>query len=199
MLALVPTLLACARAPGPEICPRIDAGDLVISELRGPQTGNDVVDQYIELYNASDRTIDLQGVVIRQIARNGDLHELLIRESFEVAAGDYVVIGPQLEPKAWVDYAAGSELGTGDLIRTGSGFFEIESCDELIDEVEIDVNVLPSLGTLACGDGQTPPTATGNDYAPGGCWCVDAEAAEPDFQYPGIGLPGTPGSANRCP
>jgi hypothetical protein len=217
----------CARAPAPEICPRIEPGELVISELRGPQTGNDVVDPYIELYNASGRTLDLQGVWIRQIARNGAQHELVIRESLKVADGGYVVIGPGLdEPNAWVDYAVGWDIPGGnaapdeggeaqlptDLLRyPDGGFFELESCDELIDAVEVGVDVLPQLGTLACGNGQTPPDAEANDLATdpaadpaadpadASCWCVDAEPAEPNFQYPGIGLPGTPGSANRCP
>lgn len=206
MLALVPCVLACARAPAAEICPRIDAGELVFSELRGVQTGNDTVDPYIELYNASGRTLDLQGVWIRQIARNGKQHELVIREPLEVADGDYVVIGPGLDkPKAWVDYPVGDDIsGPETMIPYGAGFFELESCDALIDMVAVDVDVMPELGSLACGNGQSPPDAEANDLVDndpsnGGCWCVDAEPAEPDFQYPGIGLPGTPGSANRCP
>lgn len=199
---LTPSLLGCERAPASEICPRIDPGDLVISELRDDQEGNDVVGEYIELHNASGRALDLQGVRIRQIARNGEQHELLIRESLEVAAGGFVVIGPS--PKNWVDYALSEDAELASpLIQYGAGFYEVESCDELIDEVEIGVDGLPTMGTLACGDGQTPPDAAANDHAvdlsDAGCWCVDAEPAEPSFQYPGIGLPGTPGSANRCP
>lgn len=211
---LVPALLACERAPASEICPRIEPGDLVFSELRGRQSGNDVVDPYIELHNASGRKLDLQGVRIRQIARDGKQHELVIRDSVEVADGGYAVIGPGLDqPKPWVDYAVAWDIPGGDpspdeggdpvwpidVIRFGSGFFELESCDQLIDAVYLDVGALPSMGTLACGNGQTPPDAKANDQAPGGCWCVDAEPGESDFQYPGIGLPGTPGSANRCP
>jgi hypothetical protein len=74
----------------------------------------------------------------------------------------------------------------------------LESCDELIDTVEWGVGEIPDDGSRACGNADTPPDAAANDQAGGGCWCLDAEPAEPGSPFPGIGLPGTPGSANRC-
>lgn len=171
---------ACERAPAPEICPRVDAGQLVISELRGDQAGQDSIGPYLEIYNAAGRSVDLQGLVIRQIALDGDEVSEVIRENLEIAAGGYGVID-------W------------DTSSFSTGFFEIEACDALIDRVGYAVGAIPSAGTLACGDAETPPDADANDEAGAGCWCVDAEPADPNFPSPGVGLPGTPGRANRCP
>jgi len=196
VLALVSGSLGCPRAPGPEICPRVEPGELVISELRGNNGTSDEIGQYIEIYNAADRTVDLQGVWINQIGQNGARHELLIRDSLKIAAGGYAAIGTGLErPKVWIDYAI---TPSTELIRHTAGTVEIESCDELIDFVDYDPNTIPSAGTLACGSASTPPDADANDLVGSGCWCVDAEPPEPGSPFPGIGLPGTPGGANRC-
>lgn len=152
----------------------------MISELRGDQDGQDSIGPYLEIYNAAGRSVDLQGVVIRQLALDGDEVREVIRESIEVAAGGY----------ARLDWETSS---------FSTGFFEIEACDQLIDEVAYAVGTIPTTGTLACGNAETPPEADANDQAEGGCWCIDAEPADPNFPSPGVGLPGTPGRANRCP
>jgi hypothetical protein len=200
---------ACERAPATEICPRIDAGDLVVSELRATQAGQDSFGHFIELYNASGRRLDLQGVWIRQRALDGTEQAVLIREPLELAAGGYVVLGPGLDQlPSWIDYGVGWDISGGDpatgtypreLIKAGfpTGYFIVESCDEVIDEVFYPADSLPSLGTLACGNAEDPPSAEANVEAGAGCWCVDAD--EPEVPLPGIGLPGTPGRANRCP
>ena len=203
-------MLACERAPAGEICPRIEAGDLVISELRADQAEQDSFGHYLELYNASGRALDLQGVWIRQLALDGSEQAFFIREPVELAAGGYAVIGPGLvdELPSWIDYGVGWDIAGGDpdtdaypreLIKASfpTGYFVVESCDEVIDEVFYPANSLPELGTLACGNAEQPPDAAANDEAGAGCWCVDAD--EPDVALPGLGLPGTPGRANRCP
>lgn len=201
--------LGCARAPESELCPRIDPGDLVISELRGQQSGQDSFGHYIEVYNASGRTLDLQGVWIRQTALDGDEQAFFVRAPLELAAGGYAVIGPGLdELPMWMDYGVGWDIPGGDpeegslpreLISSSfpTGYFTIESCDALIDEVFYAANTLPTVGTLACGNTSAPPSAGQNDDASMGCWCVDAEPS--DVPLAGIGMPGTPGRANRCP
>jgi hypothetical protein len=202
---------SCARAPESEICPRIEAGDLVFSELRGNQSDQDSFGHFIEIYNASDRTIDLQGVWLQQVATDGSGQAFFVRESVEVAVGGYVVIGPGLgleELPTWLDYGVGWDISGGDpetdeypreLIKTQypEGFWELYSCDELIDEVFYGAGTIPESGTLSCGNQETPPAADQNQDTAAGCWCVDAEPS--DVPLPGIGLPGTPGRANRCP
>ncbi|MFO7567094.1 MAG: hypothetical protein R6X02_30900 [Enhygromyxa sp.] len=209
VLVLALGLLGCERAPGPEICPRIEPGDLVFSELRATQAGSDSFGHYIEIYNASGRTIDLQGVWIHQTAVDGAEQGVLIREPLELGPRRYTVIGPGLdELPSWIDYGVGWDISGGDpateeypreLIKASypTGFFTIHACDELIDEVFYGVGTLPTAGTLACGNLEAPPSAEQNDDAASGCWCVDAEPS--DVPLPGIGLPGTPGRANRCP
>src|SRR5690606_40574851 len=80
------------------------------------------------------------------------------------------------------------------LYRAGS--FALYSCDELIDELHYPTDTIPNTGTLACGNLDAPPSADQNDEVTTGCWCTDAEPSE--VPLPGIGLPGTPGKANRC-
>ena len=47
--------LACLPRDGvPAVCPQVAQGDLVVSELRGPQEGADSFGQWIEVFNASD-------------------------------------------------------------------------------------------------------------------------------------------------
>ncbi len=192
-----------------EICPRIEPGDLVFSELRAGQADQDSFGHFIEVYNASGRTLDLQGVWIRQVALDGDEQAFPIRDPLELPAGGYAVIGTGLDDlPTWIDYGVGWDISGGDpaegvlpreLIKSSypTGFFELESCDVLIDEVFYAANSLPELGTLACGNAEAPPSAEQNDDSSEGCWCVDAEPS--DVPLAGIGLPGTPGRANRCP
>ncbi len=205
----------CTRAPAGEICPRIDAGELVISELRGEQSDADTLGHYIELYNASGRTLDLQGVWIRVRAKDGSELGFFVREPVEVAAGGYATIGPGLDGQpSWLDYRLAWDIGELDdedteveipndefptnLLKYPAGLIEVESCDALIDTASFDIGELPGLGTLACGNAEDPPDAAQNDDASGGCWCVDAQP--PDQPLPGIiEAPGSPGEANRCP
>jgi hypothetical protein len=171
--------LGCIRESLPEICPSVEVGELVISELRGPQDGADSFGQYLEVYNASGKMVDLKGLILRLRSAGGDERSLLLRESYELDAQGYVAI-----------------YGPADLLGDTSAFVELEACDELIDEVFY--AALPMLGTLACGNAEIPPSADANDDSESGCWCVDEQEIgdQPLF---GLGLPGSPGGPNRCP
>jgi hypothetical protein len=214
---VIASAAACVREPLPEICPNVDEGELVISELRGDQSATNTYGHYVEIYNAAGKTVDLQGLHLRLTAFDGEVLELSVRDPLEVEAGDYAVIGPGLpeDHAAWIDYAIAWDMSGGDpeeegsfpdnLMRYGSAFVEIEACDELIDEVVFDDTMqdltdgLPGAGTLACGNAENPPRAADNDDAQAGvgCWCVDD--LEDDQGLFGVGLPGSPGEANRCP
>ena len=137
---------------------------LVISELRATQSEQDSFGHFIELYNASGRSLDLEGVWVRQVALDGTEQAFVIREPLELAAGGYAVIGPGLEDElpSWIDYGVGWDISGGDpatdsypreLIKASfpTGLFRVESCDEQIDEVFYAMGTLPSVGTLACG------------------------------------------------
>lgn len=201
--------LGCVREPLPDICPNVDVGELVISELRGPQDGQDSFGDFIEVYNAAGKTVDLQGLTIRLRSAGGDELEFFVRDAFELDAGGYAVIGPGLpeDRPDWIDYGIGWDISGGnvdngdypqDVMRYTSAFVELEACGEIVDEVFYATATLPKLGTLACGTAENPPTADANDDAQADCWCTDAGDAggQPLF---GVGLPGSPGGPNRCP
>lgn len=198
--------LGCVREQLPDICPSVDEGELVISELRGPQDGDDSFGHWVEVYNAAGKTVDLQGMTLRLRSSGGDELEFFVRESVEVPAGGHAVIGPGSpdDHPNWMDYAIGWDISGGDpemdeypldFMRFTAAFVELEACDELIDEVFFES--LTPMGTLACGNADAPPTADANDETTAGCWCVDSGDAggQPLF---GVGLPGSPGGANRC-
>jgi hypothetical protein len=201
--------LGCIREPLPDICPSVEVGELVISELRGPQEGDDSFGHYIEVYNAAGKTIDLQGLVVFVIQSDGETVAFLVRDAIELAPEAYAVLGPGLpdDRPNWIDYGVGWDISGGnpdegeyptDLLRYRGGFVALTACDEPIDGVFYETDSLPTLGTLACGNAENPPSADANDDSLSGCWCTDAQeiGSQPLF---GIGLPGSPGGPNRCP
>ena len=44
---------SCEREAMPAICPDVQAGELVLTEMRGPQSGADTYGQWFELFNTS--------------------------------------------------------------------------------------------------------------------------------------------------
>ena len=174
---------ACARDPLPEECPDLAAGDLVISEIRGAQSGStDTLGQWIEIYNASGHVVELQGLTLRMqhLDGSGDV-AILVRAERQVAVGGYATLGR---------FAAGSEpsyvtYGFLDDFASNlysSGAVDVRSCDALIDRTTY--RSLPTGGTLAL-DGTNEPDATANDDA--AHWCTDAS---------GVNHPGTPQERN---
>lgn len=191
-MALVAVLVAggCERDPLPWICPEAAVGDLVITELRGSQSGSDTYGQWVELYNASDGPIELEGLhlVVTRLD-GGDTGDVLVRAGdVTVAAGDYVVLGA-FEPAApaHVDYGW---LPDFDRDLYDSAAVDLWACDTRVDRVVY--RDLPATGTWSL-DGALTPTADGNDAD--GAWCVD------DVDDPGetteLGIRGTPGEPNR--
>lgn len=178
---------ACNREPRAEECPRLAAGDLVVSELRGAQSGPDTYGQYIELYNAGTAAIPMAGVSITLTRTDGgDVAEVLVRtRDVTVAPGDYVVLGKWAEGSApdHVDYAWGD-----DPSLYSAALVEVRACDVLVDAMVY--RSLPAQGSHAL-DGATSPDATANDVEAD--WCVDATDPGSTTE---LGLPGTPGEGN---
>jgi hypothetical protein len=187
--------LACEREPLEEVCPDVQAGGLVLTELRGPQTGSDTYGQWIELLNATGDTIELRGVQIIFTPGDGsDPLRLIVRRELEVDAGAYVVLGRADldEVPAHMDYGFGPEFDGG---LDPSGVVEVEVCDEVVDRFVY--LQLPVEGSYAF-DGSKSVDAEVNDDE--SCWCADTTEAPPDGPMTDIGLPGTPGEENHaCP
>lgn len=188
--ALVPTL-ACVRDPLPSACPELTAGDLVVTEIRGSQTGS--YHQWIEIYNASDADIPIAGLRVTLTQFDGDGSQTFVvrDEALELPAGAYLVLGSG-DPATidYIDYDYSVDQPS-DLYAGAT--LELTSCETVVDRL---IYTLPEVGTLAL-DGAAPPSAAANDDSKVG-WCVDDRASEgPQTQ---IGIRGTPGGANPpCP
>jgi hypothetical protein len=181
----------CARDPLDGQCPNLSPGDLVITELRGDQSGADTYGQWIELYNDSSASIHLYGAEVQVVRLDGGAegHILVRAPDVVVAAGDYVVLGQfatGAEPDH-VDY--GYELDfTSDLYDSGA--VDVVACGIRIDRAIY--HDLPLHGTLGLDGTIAPPDADANDDE--ASWCVDDNDDQPDPSE--FGIKGTPGQGN---
>jgi len=173
----------CVRAPANGECPDLAAGDLVITEIRGPQ--NDALGAWIELYNASGGSVDLLGTKVRFRKRDGSSEtDILVRRSVEVAPAGYAVLGlfddsDAMRP-AYVDYGFAVDFHNSWL---SAAAVDVEACGQLVDRAIYDS--LPDMGTFSLGT--QPPDAISNDLP--ASWCTDATAV-------GATFPGTPQHVN---
>lgn len=186
---------SCVREPMTAGCPDLAEGELAITEIRGPQQGSYA--DWLEVYNASDRPLALGGLIVRVSAFDGSTSlRLFVRDGeLELAPGDYFVLGGKgtltadyLDYDYTRDYHSDAHPEQPRALPTG-GFFELLTCDAVVDSVR--VPALPNPGSwFWAGE----PGADANDDPAG--WCVD------DFTVSntGIGARGTPGEANPpCP
>jgi hypothetical protein len=187
-------LTGCAREPLEYICPDVAAGDLVITEVRGPQSGSDTWGEWIELYNASSNQIDLEGLHVRVRRIDGGSDETVIVRlpGVTVGAGSYTVLGQfdMDSPPDHVDYGYILDMSSG---LPDSAAVEVMACETEIDQVIY--RNLPSQGTWAFDGAYATPNAEDNDDD--AAWCND----DVDIMDPmELGIPGTPGTANLlCP
>jgi hypothetical protein len=188
-LAMTLGVCACAHDPEDEICPAAGTGDLVITELRGEQTGGDTYGQWIEVYNATGAVLDLHGAIVDLRSIDGGTRlRLLVRRPLPVGPRGYVVLGDVrdgADRPAHIDYGFGGDFTA--TVFPAAGAVSISACGAAADEV---IYTAPTAGTRSLG--LSPPTASGNDDA--AAWCTDATPGDDPTQ---LGLPGTPGEANR--
>ena len=188
--ALYLSSIGCARDPLDWQCPSLSPGDLVVTEVRGEQSGADTYGQWIELYNAASANIDLYGLEVGLLRPDGGAEgRILVRDpDVVVAAGGYVVLGrfADAEP-AHIDY--GYELDfTSDLYDSAA--IDVIACGTQVDRVVY--HNLPNLGTLSLDGAIAPPSAAANDDE--ASWCVDDNDDQPDASE--LGIRGTPGQGN---
>ena len=178
-------LAACARDPAAAECPELAPGDLVVTEIRGPQSGDDTLGVWIELYSV--KAVDLSGTKIRFRKKDGSSEtDVLVRRSLPVDAGQYVTLGlfsDDTTKPAYVDYGMSSDYHESFL---SAAAVDVEACGTRIDRAVYDV--LPTMGTFSLGG---EPSAEANDLPAN--WCTDAT-------MDGATYPGTPQQANHaCP
>jgi hypothetical protein len=176
---LLVVICACARDPVGN-CPQLGPGDLVITEVRGDADFTN--GPWIELFNATGASIDLQGIRVRFRSKDGHTEfATIVRRSVEVPPGGYVVLGKfqDGEQPAFVAYGFASDYQASWLADAA---IEVDSCEQKIDVAQYDI--LPDVGTFSLGS--MPPDADQNDFT--SSWCTDPSAN------------GTPGAPNiACP
>jgi hypothetical protein len=126
----------CVQEPLPCLV-KLEEGDVVITEIRGPQDGRDTRGEWFELHNATDERLDLYGLrgFLRPLegsAVDGELAlTFLVRESLPVEPGGSVVLGtlpfdalkrPEVDYSVNLDFVLESsvvdyETNTGDIIQ----------------------------------------------------------------------------------
>ncbi len=193
---------ACARDPVADHCPAVSEGGIVVTEVRGSQSGEDAYGKWIELYNASGSAIDLEGLELSLLRVDGGASgSILVRDSVPVGAGGYAVIG-RFDPGEgpdFIDYGyvlpcEGSSSGC-DPRWLDTSFYDAAAVNVIACGVRIDRAIyrdLPSKGTWSLDGALAPPDATTNDDEAN--WCVDATE---DADTPTLGYRGTPGEENR--
>lgn len=174
-------------------CPDIGPDDLVVTEIHGPQTGEDRYGEWIEVYNPTGRSVDLSGLKINFIKLDGSsTTSVLVRRPVQIEPDSYAVFGRQVlgaEP-SYVDYGYINDMDS-KIFDTAA--VELSACGEVVD-VAVYRN-LPSRGSLVLSGDISPPTAEANDDER--LWCVDALEDENTEQF---GIRGTPQEENpTCP
>ena len=216
----------CSRPPLGGICPALGEGDLVITEIRGPQTGGDNRGQWFEVYNASEETVDLRGLRIEFYDLQGKLpapgRPMIVRtEEVIVEPGGYVTFGhhepervPEFVNYSFItDYFSVPSLDDDEVMTLLELGLEPEDFEErvakdLVSGGRIDLvacgglidrvryESLPREGTLSF-DGDLEPDAEDNDDLANFCADDAEEELEPGAPQLYIGLPGTPQEENR--
>lgn len=179
-------LTSCVRDPAPELCPDVAVGDLVMTEIRGPQS-QDALGTWVELYNASSSGIDLEGLKLRFRKKDGSSEtDALVRRELPLASHAYATLGlftEDMKPQ-YIDYGMSGDFHTSFLAAAA---VDVEACGVRIDRVTYDV--LPAMGTYSLG--ASPPSADNNDLPTN--WCTDGTNVAGTF-------PGSPQQANVvCP
>jgi len=183
------TVTGCERGPLDLVCTPMEVGDLVFSELRGNQTGDDTAGQWIEVYNSSASPLNLSGLTLTLMKLDGSsLHEFVVRDQvLDISAGGFVVLGHMDTPGSLPDHM---DYEFGDAFPSKlftDGILEMRSCQATIDWIAY--QDLPKTGSLAF-DGNLALTFEANDQQEN--WCVDDTIV-----LPAEAALGTPGETNR--
>ena len=178
-------LVGCARDPAPAECPDVAVGDLVVTEIRGPQAAGDTLGVWVELYSVN--AVDLEGTKIRFRKKDGSSEtDVIVRRSLPVAAGQYATLGLFSDDTTRPGYIDYGMLGDYTASFLPAAAVDVEACGVRIDRAVYDS--LPKMGTYSLGGA---PSADSNDLP--ASWCTNAA-------MDGTSYPGTPQQANpACP
>lgn len=174
-------IAACVREPAERICPAIDVGDLVITELRlGSGASGD--SSWIELYNPRTQIIDLNGIQVRFRRLDGSAEQrFLVRRSIPLAAQSYAVLS-QSHDEQRSNYATYGFADDAPAPWFTSAVVDVESCGLRVDRISY--GSLPATASYSLWS--APPSAIDNDNPAN--WCRERSS--------GVTETGTPGMAN---
>jgi hypothetical protein len=198
LLATAATAAVAVAACGPTdlegICKDVlIAGDLVITEVfadyQAPNggTGADEGREWIEIYNASGRAIELRGLTVTHGRPDGSRQKSHLVDDVTVAPGQFFTMGNSAQDllPPYIDYGYGKDLG--DLFNSDGGKLELKCGTALIDSATYE-DVRP--GRSRQLSAAQAPDYTVNDMRES--WC---EAADTEFEPANFG---TPGQDNDC-
>jgi len=178
------------------VCTPVENGQLVISELRGPQSEVDTYGQWIELHNRSTNSLNIAGITLQMYDIQGGGEKIIMvrDEGLTVPPGGYVVLGHQAPGQLpdHVDYGYDDDFSS-DLYS--AGVLELYVCNELVDTVIF--QNLPTVGSLAFNGAQELTVDVNDNADPNDLdsnWCTDASPVANPTE---VGTPGTPGEQNR--
>ncbi len=169
------------------------AGDLVITEVfadaKAPPGGSGTDDgkEWFEIYNASDRPVELKGLTITHARPDGSRANSHVMKAATVAPGQYYTLGnsaTDLLP-AYIDYGYSADLG--DMFNTDGGRLTLACGSSEIDSATYEAVEEGRSRQLTSSQ---PPDYTVNDDV--ASWC---EATGTEFDVANFG---TPGSESDC-
>jgi len=175
-----------------ETCKNVTVGDLVVTEFMADPAGSDPGKQYIEIYNTTDRRIDLTGLSLFQSLADGSRLNAIALRGARIPAQTYFVLGDtgnevSARP-AYVNYGYGSALGA---LRHESGRLGLRCGTVTVAAVTY---AQVTVGRALELDGAKLPTEVlGNERS---SWCDTTEplnGLQPEGKN--YGSPGTPNQA----
>ncbi len=193
-VAAATLLVACGPAAKDEGCTdSLLAGDLVITEVfadfKAPAggAGADEGKEWFEIYNASDRPLDLHGLTITHSRPDGSKSKSHVMDAITIAPGQFLTLGNTTQDllPAYVDY--GYSVDLGDLFNTDGGKLTMSCGTKQIDSATYENVKEGHARELSAAQ---PPDYTINDDVASWCQGNDSEFEAGNF--------GTPGSDNDC-
>lgn len=183
-------MLGCAPAPGPlSVCEAVQPGDLVLTEVLRNPIGSDKGREYVELFNATEESIELSGLTLYVQGASGPEREKRHRfVSGTVSPHGYAAVGdaPLAERPEHLVYGYGDALGAlpNDALVLG-----IRCGTTVIDEIRRDEAGVE--GKAEQLDGRAAPDAVENDQPQR--WCESPAAWGDGYGSPGQPNPPCPG------
>lgn len=193
---------ACGPADHEGACKdTLIAGDLVITEVfadyqaAGGGTGADEGKEWIEIYNASTRPLELRGLTVVHSRPDGSRPKSHVVDDVAIAPGQFFTLGNSAQDllPAYVDYGYSAELG--DLFNSDGGKLVLRCGDTEIDAADYDGVRSGRSRQLTAAQ---PPDYTLNDDLASWCEAADTEFEDGNFGTPGQDNDCTPVIIGRC-